>query len=273
MQTCEPEFSETLSRILSEKGIALMTDARVSSFRETDDSGVEVCLQDGSILPCDFAVLATGVQLNTNLAEAAGIDTNQFGIVTDDCQRTNFGNIFAAGDCAAKRSMVTGQPTRGEFGTNAVFMAKIVAKQILGQEVGFPGVINASVTKVFDWGIGSAGLTERMARNAGLDVVTGQSRVLDKYPMIEGVNRIQTKLVFERQSGQLLGGTVMRRGDTVAANIDFLSLAIQMKAGIDDLLVHQYATHPELAAKPSDNQFVFAAEDAAKARGLQMSTV
>ncbi|MBW2119726.1 MAG: hypothetical protein JRH09_17650 [Deltaproteobacteria bacterium] len=60
----------------------------------------------------------------------------------------------------------------------------------------------------------------------------------------------------------------MRQGEAVAGNIDFLSLAIQMKTTINDLLVHQYATHPELAAKPSDNLFVFAAEEAAKARGL-----
>jgi len=268
MQTCEPEFSEPLSQILHDQGIGLRTNIRVTAFRETETSELEVYLEGDSFLPCDFAVLATGVQLNTDLAETAGIETNHFGIVANDFQRTNFKNIFTAGDCAAKKSIVTGQPTRGEFGTNAVFMGKIVARNILGEETRFPGVINASVTKVFDWGIGSVGLTEKMARDAGLDVITGQSRVMDKYPMIDGVNPIHTKLVFERQSGRLLGGTVMRQGEAVAGNIDFLSLAIQMKTTINDLLVHQYATHPELAAKPSDNLFVFAAEEAAKARGL-----
>jgi len=238
MQTCEPEFSEPLSQILHDQGIGLRTNIRVTAFRETETSELEVYLEGDSFLPCDFAVLATGVQLNTDLAEAAGIETNHFGIVANDFQRTNFKNIFTAGDCAAKKSIVTGQPTRGEFGTNAVFMGKIVARNILGEETRFPGVINASVTKVFDWGIGSVGLTEKMARDAGLDVITGQSRVMDKYPMIDGVNPIHTKLVFERQSGRLLGGTVMRQGEAVAGNIDFLSLAIQMKTTINDLLVH-----------------------------------
>ena len=63
----------------------------------------------------------------------------------------------------------------------------------------------------------------------------------------------------------------MLRSSEVVGNIDLLSLAVQMKATIDDLLVHQYATHPELAAKPSDNLFVFAAEKAAKARCLRQS--
>lgn len=40
------------------------------------------------------------------------------------------------------------------------------------------------------------------------------------------------------------------------------SFAIQMGAKLEDLLAYQYATHPELAAKPSDNVYVFAAKDA-----------
>jgi len=271
MQTCEPEFSEFLCKILRDREIGLRTNVRVTAFRKTETLGIEVGLEDNTTIPCDFAVLATGVQLNTDIAEAAGIETNRFGIVADDFQCTNFKNIFTAGDCSGKQSLVTNQPTRGEFGTNAVFMGKIVARNIIGEKARFPGVINANATKVFDWGIGSAGLTEKMACDAGLDVITGQSEVLDKYPMINGVSPIYTKLVFEHQSGRLLGGTVMRRGEAVVGNIDLLSLAIQMNATIDDLLVHQYATHPELAAKPSDNLFVFAAEKAAKARGLRQS--
>ena len=44
--------------------------------------------------------------------------------------------------------------------------------------------------------------------------------------------------------------------------IDFISLGVQMGAAIDDLLTYQYCTHPELAAKPSDNSYAFAARDA-----------
>jgi NADH dehydrogenase len=37
-----------------------------------------------------------------------------------------------------------------------------------------------------------------------------------------------------------------------------------MKVTAYDLAEYQYATQPELAAKPSDNSYVFAAEDALK---------
>lgn len=41
-----------------------------------------------------------------------------------------------------------------------------------------------------------------------------------------------------------------------------LRFAIQMNATLDDLRHLQYATHPELATKPSNNMYVFAARDA-----------
>lgn len=135
----------------------------------------------------------------------------------------------------------------------------------------FAGVINANATSVYDWSLGSAGLMEKMAVNAGLRVVSGYSEVLDKYPMMDGATPIRTKLVFERESRRLIGGSVMRKGTGAAQNVDFMSLAIQMGATPDDLLSYQYATHPELAAKPSDNTYAFAARDAiAKANLVQV---
>lgn len=65
-----------------------------------------------------------------------------------------------------------------------------------------------------------------MAADAGLNAVSGYSEVLNKYPMMDGVTPIRTKLVFERDTQRLIGGSVMRRGDSAAQNVDFISLAI-----------------------------------------------
>jgi NADH dehydrogenase len=80
--------------------------------------------------------------------------------------------------------------------------------------------------------------------------------------MMDGVTPIRTKLVFDRSSHKLIGGSVLRKGHGAAQNVDFISFAIQMGATMENLLIYQYATHPELAAKPSDNTYVFAAKDA-----------
>lgn len=262
MATTEPAFIDPVASVLTEQGIRLLNQEQVVAFDHPSDDEVVVRLKSGHALPADLVVLSVGVVPNTELAAEAGIETSRLGIHVDERLRTSDANVYACGDCAEKISRVTGQPTRGEFGTNAVFMARVVAQNILGGNIAFPGVINANATAVYDWSLGSAGLTEAMAKQAGIDVMTGFSTVLDKYPMMDGVETIQTKLVFDRETQKLIGGSVLRKGACTAANIDFLSFAIQMGATRDDLLSYQYCTHPELAAKPSDNGIVFAARNA-----------
>jgi NADH oxidase (H2O2-forming) len=262
LATTEPEFIGEVENTLTGNGLQLLTNRKVVEFATHNGGGVDVILDKGKSISADFAVLSVGVVPNIELAIQAGVTTSRLGIQVDPYMRASADHIYAAGDCVEKISFITGKPTRGEFGTNAVFMAKIVAQNILGKNKIFPGVINASATSVYDWSLGSAGLTEKMAQESGIDTVTGYSEVLDKYPMMKGAAPIRTKLVFDRNTGRLVGGSVLEKGDGAAHNADFMSFAIQMKSTLEDLLTCQYATHPELAAKPSDNTYVFAAKDA-----------
>ncbi len=262
MATTEPEFISHVKEMMNKNGIRLLTNEKVVEFEETTARTVVAKLGSKEAIPADLVVLSTGVFPNTDLAAQAGIKTSRMGIWVDNHMRTSAENVYSCGDCAEKLSFITQQPTRGEFGTNAVFMAKIVARNILGENRTFPGVINANATSVYNWSLGSAGLTEQMAKDAGIDTVVGSSSVLDKYPMMDQVDLIRTKLIFNHENRKLIGGSVMRRGNSTAQHVDFISFAIQTGATIDDLLLFQYCTHPELAAKPSDNSYVFAAKDA-----------
>jgi NADH oxidase (H2O2-forming) len=261
-KTVEPEFVPLIAESLQQNGIHVHLGKAVESFGRDGDFATGVRLASGAQIEADFFVVAVGVQPNVELAHEAGVEVSKFGICVDEHMRTSVDNVYAAGDCAEKRSLVSGQLTRGEFGTNAVFMSKVVAANLLGKPAKFGGVLNANASTAFDWSFGSAGLIESEAKAAGYEVITGISEVLDKYPMMHGVEPVRTKLVFDAKTERLLGGTVLRKGHAVAGNIDFLSLALQMRATREDLLRYQYATHPELAAKPSDNAYVFAAKAA-----------
>jgi len=262
MATTEPEFISTIEDTLAENELQVMVNEKVVEFVHLPDGTVEVKLGSGEVLEADFVVLSVGVAPNTDLAAEAGIDTSRLGICVDETLRTSVKNIYTCGDCTEKQSFITGQPTRGEFGTNAVFMARAAAQNILGNKVKFPGIINANATAVYEWSLGSAGMTEQMARDAGIDVLTGYSEVFDKYPMMDEVDVVRTKLVFDRTNQKLIGGSVIRKGNGTAQNVDFISLGIQMGTTMENLSDYQYATHPELAAKPSDNCYTFAAREA-----------
>ncbi|NCC52470.1 MAG: NADH oxidase [Spartobacteria bacterium] len=265
MMTSEPEFIAPIETTLTEKGMRLLTGSKVMAFEQNNGKVCAARLDADRRVEADLVVLAVGVVPNTELAKDSGLATSPYGIVTDSAMRIpGHPNMYAAGDCAAKLSYINGQPTRGEFGTNATFMARVAAQNILGNDVTFPGVINTNASTAFEWSTGSAGMTEAMARDAGMDVVCGCSKVHDRYPMMDGLSEIHTKLVFDRANRNLIGGSILRKGLCAAAHVDFISLAIQMGATVDDLVNYQYATHPELAAKPSDNTVVFACRDAMK---------
>ena len=264
LMTMDDDFTEIIEAHIIDKGIKVINRTQVTAFEGQYGNVSGVVLDNGDVLPADFVIVSVGVKPNISLAEKTGIETSRFGIVVNEHMETNVKNIYSAGDCAEKKSFVTGNPSMGEFGTNAVFMAKVAAANILGNKTSFPGVINANASSAFEYTFGSAGLIAKMAEREGLDFVVGESEVMAMYPMMDGVNMIQTKLVFDKESRKLIGGSVLRKGHCSAGNVDFISFAIQMEATIEDILKYQYATHPELAAKPSDNTYMFAAQDALK---------
>ena len=262
LMTMDDDFAETIETHIIEKGIKVINKTQVTAFEGENGNVSGVVLDNGEVLPADFVIVSVGVKPNISLAEKTGIATSRFGIVTNDHMETSVKNIYTAGDCAEKKSFVTGNPSMGEFGTNAVFMSKVIAANILGKKTTFPGIINANASSAFEYTFGSAGLIAKAAEREGLDFVVGESEVMDMYPMMDGMSMIKTKLVFDKSSRKLIGGSVLRKGHCSAGNVDFISFAIQMGATIDDILIYQYATHPELAAKPSDNTYMFAAQDA-----------
>ncbi|AXM97397.1 NAD(P)/FAD-dependent oxidoreductase [Pseudomonas plecoglossicida] len=61
--------------------------------------GLEAHLSDGNVIACDLVVSAVGLRPRTDLAAAAGLQTNR-GVVVDRQLRTSHDNIHALGDCA-----------------------------------------------------------------------------------------------------------------------------------------------------------------------------
>ena len=77
--------------------------------------------------------------------------------------------------------------------------------------------------------------------------------------IMPGVANTKVKLVFERNSGVILGGQVM--GDTTAGEIiNAVSACVQSRMTAEDISVFQIGTHPALTASPIAYHIVNAAE-------------
>jgi len=96
-------------------------------------AGVEaVRLADGRRIEADFVVVGVGVEPRTELAEAAGIATDN-GILVDEHLQTSVPGVFAAGDVANAQHPLYGTRIRVEHWANALNQGPAAARNMLGR--------------------------------------------------------------------------------------------------------------------------------------------
>lgn len=93
---------------------------------------VRITLEDGRVLAANLLVVHGAVPLNAELAEAAGLATEN-GIAVDGMLRTSDPDIFAAGDCTSyPPSLYGGRRIRLESWRNACEQGLLAAANMLG---------------------------------------------------------------------------------------------------------------------------------------------
>ncbi len=141
--------SAFLNYELCRKGIAVLLGSGVQCVLGQERvQGVR--LRDGTDLPCDTLVLATGIRPDTGLARAAGIRCRQ-GIRVDDHMRTSCPEIYAVGDCAEHRDRIYGLVAPG------LEQAAVAAANICGKPARYAGSAPARTLKVVGTPVFSVG--------------------------------------------------------------------------------------------------------------------
>lgn len=255
----DDEFCKLAEEELKRNDINCYTKSKVTKF--TGEDTVEtVILDSGKQVPADVVILAIGVKPQVDLALEAGIKANKEGVEVDKHMKTSVKDIYAAGDVINTISAVTGEHLPGRLGGNAVIEANVAAINALGGNRTFPGVVNASATKVFDISFGMVGLTEKYLKNKGVKYLTGNGETTSIYSMLPGSKQVKSKLIFKEDDLTLIGAQTV--GDTnLAGHVDEIAQAILKKFTLYDILSFHYSTHPELSPEPRANVWVSAAED------------
>ncbi len=92
------ECGEALMPALQELGIKLHLERSATSINKTAN-GLEVTLNDGSVLKADVVLSAVGLRARTQLAKDAGLSVGR-GIEVDRKLKSSNDHIYALGDCA-----------------------------------------------------------------------------------------------------------------------------------------------------------------------------
>jgi NADPH-dependent 2,4-dienoyl-CoA reductase/sulfur reductase-like enzyme len=262
----DKELATKAEEILIDRGVKVEAGVGI---QELCGNGkvTSVKLQDGRELEADAVILSMGYKPNVDLAEKAGIKTNELGfIVVDQYLRTQTPDIFAVGDCAEKRDFITNKPIGAMLASTACAEARVTGMNLFILETvrTFSGTISNFATALGDHSFGVAGITEDNARAEGFDIITARFEGVDHHPgKLPGTHKQTVKLVVAKDSGLILGGSVF--GSHSAGEIvNVIGLAIQNKMTASSLLTMQIGTHPLLTAPPTAYPLIKAAELALK---------
>lgn len=143
------QFDETageiLARALLAAGYRLYLKETLTAVERDRERLVGVTLAGGQSLPADLVVAALGVKPDTALAQTAGLAVDR-GILVDEFLRTSAPDIYAAGDVAETRDLLTGQRLVSGLWTNAMEMGRLAGSNMAGASFSYAGawgVLNA----------------------------------------------------------------------------------------------------------------------------------
>ncbi len=214
-------------------GLKVVVNALISN-----ENSKLIC--NGQEISYDNLFMCTGVVSNLDLAKKIGLKID-LGIMVNQYLMTSEEDVFACGDCVESTCLVTGRKVLSQLGTNAVRQAKVVALNILGNKVGFDGVLNNTVTKLGNLYVGSVGvieLNEQMV--SGKYVGTVRS---DYYSDSE---KMIVKLICNFNE-EVIGGQIIGHAE-VTGRLNLISLAIENKIKLSQLVNLETCYNPASAS-------------------------
>ena len=148
--------AELATTWLGEKEIACPVGVRATEIGDRAGQKV-VTLSDGRILACDLVVIAVGVKPNVDFVRGSGIRTN-YGILVDDHLRTNFPDIYAAGDVAEGKDLSTGQRAVHAIQPTAAEHGRVAGANMTGRSITYPGSLSMNILDIVGLQAASFGL-------------------------------------------------------------------------------------------------------------------
>jgi dihydrolipoamide dehydrogenase len=203
----DAEVSRALTKSLTGQGVEILTSAGVESLK-ADAKGVAAAIKgkDGKAAERRFShvIVAVGIAPNTqNIGlEALGVKTTKGHIDTDGYCRTSAKGVWAIGD-------VTAPPWLAHKASHEGVIAAEAIAQELGNKDAHPHAMDAKNIPGCTYcrpQIGSVGLTEAKAKEAGYEVKVGRFPFPGNGKAIAlGETEGFVKTVFDAKTGELLG--------------------------------------------------------------------
>jgi len=203
--TMSENIRKMISGSLESKNIELVTGAALKKI--TGPGSRPGLITDRGDFYADLVICAIGVVPSTGFLKGSGLNFDERGaIIIDEKSRTGVKDVFAAGDCATVKNMITGKNIYMPLGTTANKQGRVAGLQAAGvKDESFMGVVGSQMVKVFELEIGKTGLNLTDAEKEGIDArmisSTGKSRA-GYYP---GNTDVLVNITYDLKTERILG--------------------------------------------------------------------
>ena len=228
----DPDMALYAKKEIQKTGIKIVLGAKLEAIIGGEKAeGVKTSV--GSISG-DMVVLALGVKPNTAFVSNLGLEMEKGAIVVDDKMSTNIDSLYAVGDCALVKNMITGKRQYSAMGSTANITGRILAKAISGEDATYKGCLGTAVIKASGTlNLGRTGLTMYKAKEEGYDPECVSVVLDDKPGYYPGSGNFVIKLIADRRDMKLLGVQVAGKGN-VDKIVDSVVVGLNLGAKLSD---------------------------------------
>ncbi|HWB83748.1 MAG TPA: FAD-dependent oxidoreductase [Bryobacteraceae bacterium] len=212
-------------------------------------------------VPCDLVVVSAGFRPNVEIAAEAGIEIGRTGAIrTDEHMETTLAGVYAAGDCAEVKHILTGRPTYIPLGTTSNKTGRVAGANAVGNRDRFAGVVGTSIVGIFGMAFATTGFSVAQARAEGFTPVSARIESHSRPKYFQG-KKTTVELVADRATRRLIGGMVIGE-EGAAGRINVIASALQSRLRVEDFEQLDLAYSPPFS--PVWDPLLIAAQQLAK---------
>lgn len=218
----DPEMAAPVEAALRGAGVSVRLGVTVTDARP----GV-VVLSDGTEIPTDLVIEASGVHPETTLAKAAGLTIGPTGgIAVDDHQRTSDEWIFAVGDGVEKIDAIDGDAVLVTMAGLANRHGRTVADVISGvEDAASARAFGTGIVGVLGITVATVGWSEKRLRRAGRAHTIIHTHPASHASYYPGADQMALKLLVDPSDERILGAQIVGRVG-VDKRIDIIATAM-----------------------------------------------
>jgi dihydrolipoamide dehydrogenase len=251
LPTEDPDISKVANRVFKKQGIDVKTGVFVENVATADDKVTFTV--GGDEAEAEWLVIAAGRGPDVEALglEAAGVKLTDAGLIeVDATMKTSVEGVYAIGD------LVPG-PALAHKASDEGVIAVEDAAGLETHPIAYPDIPRATFCLP---NVGSFGLTEEQAKEAGYDVVVGKLQYgAVGAGTVYGDRTGMVKIIGERKYGELLGGHIV--GSRATELIQELVNVRALEGGYSEVarIVHGHPTLSEAvmeAARDADGWLI-----------------